>query len=44
MRAIVERIIREEKRGRRGKFDRVLSKVPDVEPEAHDRLSPLNEA
>ncbi len=27
-------------RGSRGKFERVLSKVPDVEPEEHDRLSP----
>jgi len=27
-------------RGSREKFDRVLSKVPDVEPEEHDRLSP----
>jgi hypothetical protein len=27
-------------RGNREKFDRVLSKVPDVEPEEHDRLSP----
>lgn len=26
-------------RGSREKFDRALSKVPDVEPEAHDRLS-----
>ena len=31
-------------RGRREKFDRVLSKVPDVEPEEHDRLSPHNAA
>ena len=31
-------------RGSREKFDRVLSKVPDVEPEAHDRLSPHNAA
>ena len=29
-------------RGSREKFDRVLSKVPDVEPEEHDRLSPHN--
>lgn len=29
-------------RGSREKFDRVLSKVPDVEPEEHDRLSPEN--
>ena len=29
-------------RGSREKFERVLSKVPDVEPEAHDRLSPQN--
>ena len=29
-------------RGSREKFDRVLSKVPDVEPEEHDRLSPRN--
>jgi hypothetical protein len=29
-------------RGSREKFDRVLSKVPDVEPEEHDRLSPGN--
>ena len=29
-------------RGSREKFERVLSKVPDVEPEAHDRLSPRN--
>ncbi len=27
-------------RGSREKFDRVLSKVPDIEPEKHDRLSP----
>jgi hypothetical protein len=27
-------------RGSREKFEDVLSKVPDVEPEAHDRLSP----
>ena len=31
-------------RGSREKFDRVLSKVPDVEPEEHDRLSPDNAA
>ena len=31
-------------RGSRKKFDRVLSKVPDVEPEEHDRLSPHNAA
>ncbi len=30
--------------GSREKFDRVLSKVPDVEPEEHDRLSPHNAA
>lgn len=29
-------------RGSREKFDRVLGKVPDVEPEEHDRLSPKN--
>ncbi len=29
-------------RGSREKFDRVLAKVPDVEPEEHDRLSPSN--
>ena len=29
-------------RGNREKFDRVLAKVPDVEPEARDRLSPHN--
>ena len=29
-------------RGSREKFDRVLSKVPDVEPEEHDRPSPSN--
>lgn len=29
-------------RGSREKFDRVLSKVPDVEPEEYDRLSPEN--
>ena len=29
-------------RGRREKFDRVMSKVPDIEPEEHDRLSPHN--
>lgn len=29
-------------RGSREKFDRVLAKVPDLEPEAHDRLSPPN--
>ena len=27
-------------RGSREKFERVLSKVPDVEPEEHDRLLP----
>lgn len=26
--------------GSREKFDRVLSKVPDVDPDEHDRLSP----
>lgn len=31
-------------RGSREKFDRVLSKVPDVEPEEHDRLSPHSAA
>ena len=31
-------------RGSREKFDRVLAKVPDVEPEEHDRLSPHNAA
>ncbi len=31
-------------RGSREKFDRVLAKVPDVEPEEHDRLSPYNVA
>jgi len=31
-------------RGNREKFDRVLSKVPDVEPEEHDCLSPHNAA
>jgi len=31
-------------RGSREKFDRVLSKVPDVEPEEHDRLSQDNAA
>ena len=31
-------------RGNREKFDRVLSKVPDVEPEEHDRLSPQSVA
>ena len=31
-------------RGSREKFDRVLSKVPGVEPEEHDRLSPPNAA
>jgi len=31
-------------RGSREKFERVLSKVPDVEPEEHDRLSPHNAA
>lgn len=31
-------------RGSREKFDRVLSKVPDVEPEEQDRLSPHNAA
>ena len=29
-------------RGSREKFDRVLVKVPDIEPEAQDRLSPSN--
>lgn len=27
-------------RGSREKFERVLAKVPDVEPEGHDRLTP----
>ena len=31
-------------RGSREKFDRVLAKVPDVEPEVHDRLSSHNAA
>jgi hypothetical protein len=31
-------------RGSREKFDLVLAKVPDVEPEEHDRLSPPNAA
>ena len=31
-------------RGSREKFDRVLSKVPDIEPEEHDRRSPHNAA
>ena len=31
-------------RGSREKFDRVLDKVPDVEPEQEDRLSPKNAA
>ncbi len=31
-------------RGSREKFDRVLSKVPDIEPEEQDRLSPHNAA
>ena len=31
-------------RGSREKFDRVLAKVPDVEPEGHDGLSPHNAA
>lgn len=31
-------------RGSREKFDRVLSKVPDIEPDEHDRLSPNNAA
>lgn len=31
-------------RGSREKFDRVLSKVPDVEPEGDNRLSPKNAA
>lgn len=31
-------------RGSREKFDRVLSKVPDVEPEESDRLSPPDAA
>lgn len=26
------------KRGSRKRFDRVLAKVPDIEPEVHDRL------
>jgi hypothetical protein len=29
-------------RGSREKFERVLAKVPDVEPEERDRLSPDN--
>lgn len=40
-----EKYIRERAvRGSREKFGRVLSKVPDVEPEANDRLSPQNAA
>ncbi len=31
-------------RADREKFDRVLAKVPDIEPEAHDRISPHNAA
>ena len=31
-------------RGSREKFDHVLSKVPAVEPDEHDRLSPHNSA
>ena len=31
-------------RGSREKFDRVLAKVPDVEPEPQDRLLPHNAA
>ena len=31
-------------RGSREKFDRVLAKVPDIEPDEHDRLSPRNAA
>ena len=31
-------------RGSREKFERVLAKVPDIEPEAHDRLSSPNVA
>lgn len=31
-------------RGSREKFERVLAKVPDVEPEEHDRISPHNAA
>ncbi len=31
-------------RGSREKFERVLTKVPDIEPEAHDRLSSPNVA
>ena len=31
-------------RGSREKFDRVLDKVPDVEPEQPDRISPKNAA
>lgn len=31
-------------RGSREKFERVLAKVPDIEPEAHDRLSSQNVA
>ena len=27
-------------RGSREKFDAILAKVPDVEPEEHDRISP----
>ena len=29
-------------RGSREKFERVLAKVPDIEPEEYDRLSPEN--
>ncbi len=31
-----------EAKGRHEKFERVLAKVPDVEPEPYDRLSPDN--
>ena len=31
-------------RGNREDFDRVMSKVPNVEPEEHDRPSPHNSA
>jgi hypothetical protein len=30
-------------RGSREKFEAVLAKVPDVEPEEHDRIMPADE-
>jgi predicted transcriptional regulator len=39
-----EHLRREAALGSRADFERVLAKVPDAEPEGHDRLSPPNAA